>query len=166
MAQTGQWDGASLAFSNLQKWKWLNFWCNWEGQGTLFVLLCTVKLRKNRFKTPYMRAHLKPVIQLLSHDCIHKNCSESGQAVNEGAKSSSPAKSKLGTQLWDTREQQTACSPSVIPCGQGTEEDSARPLSTWSSTLLQSFTSTENYPRNTYSLVCQWWKHNLFLYFV
>lgn len=115
----------------------LNFWCNWEGQGTLHVTVHSEAEREIRLKTPCMGGH----------DCIHKNCSEFGQAVNEGAKSSSPAKNKLAARLWDTREQHTACSPGVTPCSQGTEQDSVTfPGNSWSGTWLQSFVSTENYP--------------------
>lgn len=132
--RAGGWDGASLAFSNLQKWKWLNFWCNWEGQGTLFMSLCTVKPREKSDLKPLVWEHTpKPVIQLLSHDCIRKMCSELGQAVNERAESSSPAKSKLAARL----RHQRAPLPAVqvcYPCGQVQNRIVSDP---WSNTLSQ-----------------------------
>lgn len=45
-----------------------------------------------------------------AHDCIHKNCSELGQAVNEGDKSSSPAMSKL---LHDSETPESNTVPAV-----------------------------------------------------
>lgn len=64
----------------------------WLGRArnTLRVTVHREAEREIGFKTPCMGAH----DCILSHDCIHENSSELGQAVN-GAKSSSPAMSKL-----------------------------------------------------------------------